>query len=69
MTGRTRFVVIFAPASGTDGVRSLRALLKAARRCFGLVAVDVHEHAPANVANALGQLRRDVRNRLRERSS
>jgi hypothetical protein len=45
----TRFVVTFAPLRGTDGLRALKALLKAARRVFGLRAVKVEE-APAKAS-------------------
>jgi hypothetical protein len=43
MTARARFVVTFTSAPGINGVRSLRALLKNARRRFGLIAVDARE--------------------------
>jgi hypothetical protein len=39
----TRFIVTFRPASGSDGIRGLRWLLKRARRDYGLVAVDARE--------------------------
>jgi hypothetical protein len=70
MSERARFVVTFTPAPGVDAVRSLRLMLKSAKRRFGLIAIDAREKedAPTNVAEAFEQLRRDVRNRLRERS-
>jgi arginase family enzyme len=73
MNERARFIVTFTPMPGVNGVRALRLLLKSARRRFGLVAVDAHETAPApdisnQIADAFAGLRRDVRNRIRERS-
>jgi len=43
MTTHPRFVITFSPGPGVDSIRSLRLLLKAARRRFGLVAVDAYE--------------------------
>ena len=67
MNARTRFVVTFTPVPGTNGVRSLRLLLKSAKRRFGLIATDAFERedAPApdvsnQIANAFLELRRDV---------
>jgi hypothetical protein len=40
-----RFVVTFQPASDTSGIHSLRAVLKIARRRFGLIAIDAREVA------------------------
>ena len=37
------FIVTFRAAPGSDGIRSLRALLKIARRRFSLIAVDARE--------------------------
>jgi hypothetical protein len=64
-----RFTVVFRTMPGVDGVHAMRALLKIARRCLGLIAVDAREQnasAPTihPIAAALGQLRRDVRDRL-----
>jgi hypothetical protein len=42
-----RFVVTFAALPGADPVRALRALLKAARRMFGLRAVKVEPAGPS----------------------
>ena len=39
----TRFIVTFRPASGSDGIRGLRWLLKRARRDYGLTAIDARE--------------------------
>jgi hypothetical protein len=74
MSERMKFVVTFTAAPGADNahaVRALRWLLKRARRQYGLVATDAREiqDTPTNVADAFAQLRRDVRDRLRERSS
>jgi hypothetical protein len=38
--------VTFVAESGTDGIRSFRALLKVALRRFGLRAIDVRQYAP-----------------------
>jgi hypothetical protein len=40
-----RFVVTFQPASNASGIHSLRAILKIARRRFGLIAIDAREVA------------------------
>jgi hypothetical protein len=40
------FVVTFVAAPGTDGIRSLRALLKRSLRAYGLRCVDAREQAP-----------------------
>jgi hypothetical protein len=42
-TPSPRYVVTFAAAPGIDPIRSLRLLLKRAKRAFGLVAVDAYE--------------------------
>jgi hypothetical protein len=53
MTARARFVVTFSPTPGVNGIRSLRLLLKSARRRFGLVAVDAYEErsSPLEISN------------------
>jgi hypothetical protein len=38
-----RFVVTFQSTSDASGIHSLRAVLKIARRRFGLVAIDARE--------------------------
>ena len=43
MITHPRFVITFTSAPGVDGIRSLRLLLKAARRRFGLIAIDAYE--------------------------
>jgi hypothetical protein len=75
MIERVRFVVTFTTVPGVNnGVRALRAVLKNALRRHGLRATNVREeNAPTpdmsnQVAGSFGQLRRDVRGRLRERS-
>jgi hypothetical protein len=52
-TARPRFVITFTPAPGVDAIRSLRLLLKAARRRFGLVAVGAYEDraSPLQISN------------------
>ena len=71
---RSRFTVTFVPVPGVDdGIKALRAVLKNALRRHGLRCTDIREEsAPApdaanQVASALGQLRHDVRDRLRRR--
>jgi hypothetical protein len=73
----TRFVVTFIAGHGADNsgaIRSLRAVLKNALRRHGLRAIDIREESvpPPDVSNqiagAFGQLRHDVRNRLRDQS-
>jgi hypothetical protein len=49
MSGPPIFTVTFA-TDGTDGIRALRALLKAAKRRFGLRAVEVREYDAARVS-------------------
>jgi hypothetical protein len=46
-TARPRFVITFTPQPGIDAIRSLRLLLKAAKRRFGLVATDAYEDRSA----------------------
>jgi hypothetical protein len=65
-TARPRFVITFTPAPGVDAIRSLRHLLKAAKRRFGLVAVDAYEDRGSalqisnQVADGFRQLRDEV---------
>ncbi len=71
MTTRARsvFTLRIEGEAGQGGIHALRALLKVLLRRHGFRCVDAYEEpSPTNVADALGQLRRDVRNRLRERS-
>jgi hypothetical protein len=64
MSERARFVVTFTSAPGINGVRSLRALLKNARRHFGLIAIDAREEtaspAPITYTQIFNELRRSV---------
>jgi hypothetical protein len=72
MTAPARFVVTFAAAPGTDGVRSLRLMLKSAKRRFGLVAVDAREEtarAPITYTQVFTELRCDVAARRAARTS
>jgi hypothetical protein len=50
---RPRFVITFSPAPGIDAIRSLRLLLKAAKRRFGLIATDAYEDraSPLQISN------------------
>jgi hypothetical protein len=69
---RVRFVVTFTAAPGTNGVRSLRLLLKSAKRRFGLIAVDAREEptpAPVTYAQVFTELRRSVAARRAARTS
>ncbi len=52
-TARPRFVITFTPGPGVDAIRSLRLLLKAAKRRFSLVATDAYEDrsAPLQISN------------------
>jgi hypothetical protein len=64
----TIFTVTFRAPSGSAGIHALRAMLKVLLRRHGFRCIDATEEeatTPANVADALGQLRRDVNNRLR----
>jgi hypothetical protein len=70
VSNRTRFIVTFTPAPGSDAIRGLRAVLKIARRNFGLIAVDAYEREDApdisnQIADAFAGLRHDVRRRVR----
>ena len=65
-TARSRFVITFTPSPGVDAVRSLRLLLRAAKRRFGLIAVDAYEDRCSSleisnrVADAFRELRDEV---------
>jgi hypothetical protein len=54
VTARPRFTVTFSPGPGVDAIRSLRLLLKAAKRRFGLTAADAYEDrsSPLEISNA-----------------
>jgi hypothetical protein len=71
-----RFIITFVPVPGvTDSIKALRATLKNALRRHGLRAIDIREESASapdtsnQIADAFTELRRDVRNRLRGRSS
>jgi hypothetical protein len=61
-----RYVIVFAPGPGVDAIRSLRLLLKVAKRRFGLVAVDAYEDRSSalpisnEIADAFRELRDEV---------
>jgi hypothetical protein len=47
MTERPIFMLALRPEPRVDGIRALRALLKTARRRFGLVCVTIEEVYPS----------------------
>jgi hypothetical protein len=55
MSDRPTFTVRFRPEPNVDGIRALRALLKAALRRFGLRAIRITEEAPTKQTNELQQ--------------
>src|SRR5262249_61313648 len=61
-----RFVIAFAPGPGVDAIRSLRLLLKAAKRRFGLVATDAYEDrsAPLQISNQVADEFRELRDEV-----
>jgi hypothetical protein len=61
-TARPRFVITFTPGPGVDAIRSLRLLLKAAKRRFGLVATDAYEDrsAPLQISNQVADEFREL---------
>jgi hypothetical protein len=63
MSARPRFVITFTPGPGVDAIRSLRLLLKAAKRRFGLVAVDAYEDrsSPLEISNRVADEFRKLR--------
>src|SRR5262249_20329213 len=65
-TARPRFVVTFAPAPGVDAIRSLRLLLKAAKRRFGMVATDAYEDrsAPLQISNQVSDEFQELRDEV-----
>ena len=62
-TARPRFVITFTPGPGVDAIRSLRLLLKAAKRRFSLVATDAYEDrsAPLQISNQVADEFRELR--------
>lgn len=65
-TARRRFVITFTPGPGVDAIRSLRLLLKAAKRRFGLVATDAYEDrsAPLEISNQIADEFRELRDEV-----
>jgi hypothetical protein len=64
--GRARYVITFTPGPGVDAIRSLRLLLKAAKRRFGLTAVDAFEDrsAPLQISNQSADEFRELRDEV-----
>jgi hypothetical protein len=62
MITHPRFVITFTSAPGVDGIRSLRLLLKAARRRFGLIAIDAYEDrsSPLEISDEFRELRDEI---------
>jgi hypothetical protein len=65
-TARPRFVITFTPGPGVDAIRSLRLLLKAAKRRFGMVATDAYEDrsAPLQISNRVADEFRELRDEV-----
>lgn len=55
------FTIKFVPEPHVDGIRALRALLKAALRRFGLRAIDAREEIAASAATQSDRRRRSER--------
>jgi hypothetical protein len=75
MSERTIFTLRIIGKSGTAGIHALKFLLKRLLRQYGFVCLDIREE-PARppdtsnqIADTFTELRRDVRDRLRGRSS
>jgi hypothetical protein len=66
MITHPRFVITFTSAPGVDGIRSLRLLLKAARRRFGLIAIDAYEDrsSPLEISTRVADEFRDLRDEI-----
>jgi hypothetical protein len=66
MNARPRFVITFTPGPGVDGIRSLRLLLKAAKRRFDLVATDAYEDrsAPLEISNQVADKFQELRDEV-----
>ena len=62
-------MITFTPGPGVDAIRSLRLLLKAAKRRFGLVAVDAFEDrsAPLQINNQVADQFRELARELEAR--
>jgi hypothetical protein len=63
---RPRYVITFTPARGVDAICSLRLPLKAAKRRFGLVAIDAYEDRPAplQISNQVADEFRELRDEV-----
>ena len=63
---RPRFTVTFSPGPGVDPIRALRLLLKAAKRRFGLVAVDAREDlsSPLEISNRAADHFKELRDEV-----
>ena len=63
---RPRFVITFTPGPGVDAIRSLRHLLKAAKRRFGMVATDAYEDrsAPLQISNQVSDEFQELRDEV-----
>ena len=61
-----RFVITFTPQPGVDAIRSLRLLLKAAKRRFGMVATDAYEDrsAPLQISNQVSDEFQELRDEV-----
>jgi hypothetical protein len=66
MNARARFVITFSPAPHVDAIRSLRRLLKIAKRHLGLIATDAYENRTSllPISNRLADEFRDLRNEI-----
>jgi hypothetical protein len=66
VTARPRFTVTFSPGPGVDPVRAMRLLLKAAKRRFGLTAVDAFEDrsSPLEISNQAADDFRQLRDEV-----
>ena len=66
MSGGPRFVITFTPQPGIDAIRSLRLLLKAAKRRFGLRAIDAYEDrsSPLQISNPVADEFQELRDEV-----
>ena len=66
MITHPRFIITFTSAPGVDGIRSLRLLLKAARRRFGLIAIDAYEDrsSPLEISTLVADEFRELRDEI-----
>jgi hypothetical protein len=66
MNARARFVIMFSPAPHINAIRSLRWLLKIAKRRFGLIAVDAYEDcsSPLEISNRAADEFKALRNEI-----